>query len=234
MKIFTPKKVIALAVFVVIFVLLFVVLPLSLGSIVKFGAERLGKKTLQADLVLGKVYISPLSGSALISDLSIGNPKGFGRGDALYAPEISVKMKPMAIFKKTIEVNRVVIKSPAINYIESGRKWSNIDQLQKNAESPSGDDKKSDGKKFVIKTLIIQAPTVRWYPDIPGHKAITIKLSDIIINDVGEGGSVDTTKIIAMILKKMLPSIHKNILKEMGKGKIQGIGHGIKDLFRKK
>ena len=194
-------------------------------------------KAIGAEVSVNHVYISPLSGTFAATDVEIGNPEGWGDGFAVKAPNISASAKPMAIFSKLIKVDKVVVDSPLINYLES-KGSSNIDALSRHGGEAEQKSWFMKDRKFVIKTLILKSPRVIWHTPLV-DKAVVIDLPDIVMSNVGEGGGLSSSKVISLVMGKMVPPVSSAVklkAKKLGHDVSRGarkLGDKIEGLFKK-
>ena len=234
-KFFTTKKIVLFSIIVAVLVFLFGLLPFSFGSIAKYEIERFGTKSFKANLRLGQVYVSILSGTLVSTSLEIDNPDGFGSGFAIKSGTVTAQANPFSLLRDVTTVNSMVVHSPLINYIKGGG-TSNIEKLSANMSSSPHKDEYLNKKKFIIKELVLKNPRVIWHPPII-HTPATFSLPDIRIANIGAGGGINTSEIMTLVLERMIPPVNKALEGEMekigsaGKGAIDKVKDKVKGLL---
>lgn len=105
-----------------------------LGDIVKTAVETYGPRATGAAVTLERVLLSPLSGTARMKGLFVGNPAGFKSGSAIRVKDARVELDLKSLRSDFVRVREIVIDGPEVTF-EMGAKGSNLTRLQKNAES---------------------------------------------------------------------------------------------------
>jgi len=227
-------------------VIVFVVIPLTLGYILKASIEAVAPKALQADVKLTSMNVSLLSGRGTLRGLSVANPKGFKNPLAINVGYASIKLKPTSLLQDIIVVEHVYLKRPEITY-ETNKNGNNIKVLQRNAEtfarSLVGEATKDKGgeagtKKIMIYKFVIQDAQVKWSPRLMNGKTIDMKLPDIELENLGvDENGISTTSLFGKVLGSLSREIgkavarnSKNLFSAPKKG-VKKIGDGLKKLF---
>jgi len=190
------KKLVKILVGIVIAVvaLLLVVvltLPLTIGPIVKTAASVGGPKALGVSVSVGDVKLSPLSGSLVISQVKVGNPKGYSEKDAFAVDKVEVGLNIKSLLSDTILIKKIQIDAPAISF-ESKDGKSNFDTMLSNAKKSSEEEKtkksteKKAGKKVVIEVFSLNNGKVSYASALTMGKALTIPLPSVTVHDIGK------------------------------------------------
>ncbi len=127
---------IAAIVVVVVAVLLYV--TASLDSLVKQGIETYGSRIAGVPVRVGSVEISLSSGRGTLRELSISNPEGFSKGDALRLGEITLDIELGSLTKEPLVIQTVKILAPEVNAEVSASGSTNIDALRRNISAYAG------------------------------------------------------------------------------------------------
>jgi len=172
----------------------YVTMQFFLGSIVKAGVNKFGPSITQTKVELKGANVSPLSGKGTLSGLSVGNPPGWGEGNAFYLGTVHVDMKPFSVFGDHIVINEILIDQPEFTY-DTKIVSSNISDLLKNIEKSMGDEtggnqpQAKNGKplKMEVKHFVLRNGKVTLGV---GGKAITLPMPPVELTNVGtnEGG----------------------------------------------
>ena len=228
-----------------------IALYFSLNSIIRSAVETYGPQATKSEVRLGGVNVSPLSGNAQLSDLFVGNPKGFKTPSAFKLGGIHVALEVSSLMSDKVVIYDIIITSPEITY-ELGPGGSNLKALQKNVEEFTGGgggkdagagQPKGDGKKVTIDRLRVQNAKliVR-----AGDQVTTVELSDIEIRDIGKGGQGTP---FALVVERVLREVNRKAgraaanvdwkgeaekaLKKETEGSSGGIGEKLKGIFGK-
>ncbi|HEC00691.1 MAG TPA: hypothetical protein ENI91_03260, partial [Sphingomonadales bacterium] len=118
------------------------VILLIVGGVVIYGASQSGTLIREAVLdyappatgakvSLDKVDVAILGGSAGISNLTVGNPKGFKSDYAFKVANMAVKIDMASLTGEVIRIKEIRIDGADLIY-ELGTKGNNISKIQKN------------------------------------------------------------------------------------------------------
>ena len=185
-------------------------LPFTIGPIVKTAASVGGPKALGVPVSVGDVKLSPLAGSLTISQVKVGNPKGYSEKDSFAVDKVEIGLNIKSLLSDTIEVTKIQIDAPAILF-ESKDGQSNFDAMLANAKKSSEEEKakkpgeKKAGKKVVIDEFSLNNAKVSYASGLTMGTALTIPLPSVTVRDIGKksGGTsfVDAlTEVINGIL----------------------------------
>lgn len=167
------------------------------GKSIKVGVETVGPRLTKAPVSLGSVNLSILSGSCELNRFVVGNPEGFYTPEAISMGQIKVDLDTSSIFSDIIVVEEVLIDGAEITF-EGSLKGSNIKKIMDNIDSMSGDKKDGDKpapkkddsteggeKKIQINKLVFKNGKIHMSSQLLRGQSITIPLSDIERNDIG-------------------------------------------------
>ena len=242
------KVLVGIVVVLVVLVLALVLtLPFTIGPIVKTAAAVGGPKALGVPVSVGDVKLSPLAGSLVISQVKVGNPKGYSDKNAFAVDKVEVGLNLKSLLSDTIVVKKIQIDAPAITF-ESKDGQSNFDALLSNAKKSSETEKakkpeeKKAGKKVIIEEFTLNSGKVSYASGLTLGKALTIPLPSLTVRDIGKasGGTtaVDAlTEVINGILNGLTQAVTGaagaagDLLKGLG-GSASGVAKGATEALK--
>jgi hypothetical protein len=192
-------KIIAVLLVIVIAGVIYV--AMNLGALIKQGIEEYAPPIVGTSVTVDSVNIMPFTGSGGINDFNVGNPQGFGDGNALSLGEISISIDPASLTKDVIIIDQILIDSPVINFIQLKDNSTNFTKLLDNVnKSTAAADSKqatqpepaADGeatgaeKKFVIKAFDLNNAQLSATIPLLGEKPISLTLPNIHLEGIGE------------------------------------------------
>ena len=207
---------------VVLLLAVVLTLPLTIGPIVKTAASVGGPKALGVAVSVGDVKLSPLSGSLVISQVKVGNPKGYSDKDAFAVDKVEVGLNIKSLLSDTIIVKKVEIDSPAISF-ESKEGKSNFDTMLGNAKKSSADEKaqasseKKAGKKVIIEVFSLNNAKVSYSSGVTMGKALTIPLPSVTLHDIGkESGGTSFVDALTEVINGILSGLTQAVTGVVG------------------
>lgn len=201
-----------------------VYVSLNINSIIKQGIETAGPKVTKTEVRLGSSNVSIFSGEGTLSNLFIGNPKGFTSPSVFELGSISMAIDTDSIAADVIRVKNIAIKAPRIT-LEVKEKTTNVKELMKNVRSFSAGEGKASAQKdggkevkMIINELLITEGAVKiLVPQI--KQEAKSDLPDIRLKDIGKdknGVTVGEVSLIVMEeLEKAISQSSANPLDEM-------------------
>jgi len=195
---------------VVLLVAAILTLPMTIGPIVKTAASVGGPKALGVPVSVGDVKLSPFAGSLIISQVKVGNPKGYSEKDAFAVDKVEVGLNMRSLLSDTIVVRKIQIDAPAISF-ESKEGTSNFDTMMANAKKASEEEKaktdkeKKPGKKVVIEEFSLNGAKVSFASGMTLGKALTIPLPSVTVRDIGkESGGASFVDALTEVINGIL------------------------------
>ncbi|MEZ5388209.1 MAG: hypothetical protein R3F13_22110 [Prosthecobacter sp.] len=249
---------------IILFLVLLIAVLLWLGfsqidRLVKAGIEQVTPPVVLTDVTVGAVKLSPFSGTGVIENFVIGNPKGYAGPYALRIGKADVAIDTSATGDGKIVLKHIHITDPEI-HLEAGLNGTNLKQITKNAEAfaagmkPSAvaaagetpaESKTATEKdvKLQINELLIRGARVSASTTlVQGAKAETT-LPEIRLTNIGDGPegitpAALTAKVLGILsteaAKNGAGGSLKNLLKEGAPGGGAGaLKDGMKKLFGK-
>lgn len=240
-------------------ILAFIVIALavvwgSLESIVKKVVNKYGSEVTGTEVRLEGFNLSPFSGTASISGLTVANPENYKSPYLLSLGGISVKIDIKSLTSDTIIIEDITVDKPVLTYEMLSLTQNNIKQLQSNISKNTAKAEKSEAqaaakpeksaedkaaaKQVVIKKVTVKAGELKAVANVPGDKALAdVKLPEIVLTDIGgqkKGESIASS--ISKILNKILSTASQTVvksglgdLKNVAKENLNDVVGGVKD-----
>ena len=118
----------------VIIILILIILAVAIRLILPLAAVEIANRKLPAILntkvSIGSLRLGLLRGYVSISDLRIAQPEGFGEGDLLLVPEVSLKVKLSSLFSPPLTVEKVVLTDWEVNLVKNRDGVMNLDAIR--------------------------------------------------------------------------------------------------------
>ena len=206
------KRYIFLSVLVVIIAGVYFFAP-SLESIVQKIVHKYGSEITGTDVNLKGFKLGLANGEGSISEITVGNPKGYDAKNIFELGNIYVKVDIKSLTSDTIIIEDIEVSKPIINYEMLSLTRNNISDIQENikkntakTEDKAEESKSEDtaaSKKVIIKKLSIKDGEINAI--VGKEEAVSVKLPTITMTNIGEdkkGESITTSisKIIGKIL----------------------------------
>lgn len=173
-----------------------------LDDLVKRGIETFGPSVTKVTVAVGKVNLSPLSGSGRITGFALGNPPGYKTPTSITWDAASIDIAPASLLGDEIVIHSVRITNPLITY-ETRVGTNNLRQLADGiaGTGPSPPPAATPGRKIVIKDLLITGGRVRLASSLLGGAGTTLSMPDIHLTDLGEKKSgMNPAMMLSLIL----------------------------------
>ena len=173
---------------------LLVALFLNLGSIIKTAVNIYGPEITKTEVRLSDVDVSLLSGRAEIKGFYLGNPGAFTTPQAIAVASIFIDVEEKSLISDPIIIEKIEIIAPEITYEKRGR-TDNLQTILGNIKETSGTGKRSgepgtgeteEGKKIVIRDVIIRDGKVTLATAMLGGAEITVPLPEIRLTNIGQ------------------------------------------------
>jgi hypothetical protein len=226
-------------------VILFVVIVLlvavfNLGTIVKTAVNKYGPEITKTQMQVDKADVSVFQAKAGLENFVLGNPQGFSSPHAITVGSIIVDVDESTLTKDTVIIDRIEVIAPEITYEIKGTTdnfRTMIDNMKKPGKSGKKDGEKKadkkDGKKVIIRDLILKGIKIKTSADIVGGDIATTTISEIHLRNIGEKqNGVDMAEAVLMVLNELYSQVISadtlDILKKRFKGLDDDLG-GVKD-----
>ena len=216
-----------LKIFLVVVVLLIIVvvtIPLWIDSVARSVIESEGSKALGVELTLDKLKLSLFGGEAKLGDMTIANPEGYTDDQFFRLGAGHASISYGSLSEETIVIPEIILDDVTVSLEKDGGK-GNYDVIIENLEKYAGetDEKEpTEGKKFVIKKISVRNITVKSrMRALVVKPALTAKIDEITLTDVGSGSGVPMGVIIREFIGGLLAGIANsgiNMAGDIGKG----------------
>jgi hypothetical protein len=121
------KKILStLGILVIAVVLWFVV---TLDARIKNHIEDTATYLAGVPVTIANVEISLIKGTGKISGLTVGNPEGFSKKNAIEMGSIRVELNPGAVFSQPLIFNILEFESPVLNLEINDKNYSNLQEI---------------------------------------------------------------------------------------------------------
>lgn len=229
----------------------------QLGNLVKFGIEQGTPPVVQTSVSVRHVSVSPFSGTGLIEDFQIGNPKGFTGPYAVRIGRAEVGLDLNSVSADKVVIQHIRITDPEIN-LEAGLGGTNLKHIADNAMNfvsqqtapagnaspnsaspPAGGKPKKSVKLQVNELLITGAKLSASAAGVVPVADARMTLPEIRLTNLGTGAAgITPAELTALILSQLNTEAVKasasGALKNMLQGGAAKINTGgIKGLFGK-
>lgn len=193
----------------------------NLESIVKDAVTKYGSPITGTEVKLGGFHISPLNGDIKLSNITIGNPKGYAQPYVINIEEVSAKVDVKSITKPVIVINHIQVSKPEVTYELRNISYNNISDLLKNIlggnKSKTEEPKKDSGKKVVVDLVNVNDGKVNVAASIAGQGAAAgIPLPNIKITDIGRDKNntqgTNLAETVSIIIKKILNASYQAVV----------------------
>jgi uncharacterized protein involved in outer membrane biogenesis len=193
----------------------------SKDALIADAIRNYGPQITGVPVKLGGVKLEPTEGTFVISQLELGNPKGFKTPHALVVQQLQIKLDVSSLTQDAIHIQRITIAQPQVAY-EHASGGSNLDVIQRNVEayiaahgsSGQGAEKSADAKQK--KVIIDQFSMVGARADVSAEvlqgQSVTVSLADVHVNDIGKksGGvtpAAATAQIVAGVRQSVMHAV---------------------------
>ena len=177
---------------------------------IEAAAEELLTRAVGTEVTIESIDVALADGALSILGLTVANPAGFHTPHALEASEVRVAMELASLLEDTVVVREIVVEKPILAY-EIGPEGSNLEALQRNAESfagsgegPSGD---APTRRILIENLHVRGGRVAASAVFLEGKSWKVPLPDIHLRNLssGEGGVA-----AASVVREVTAEISRN------------------------
>ena len=226
---------------IVVVAVVLTLLVSNLDSIVKRAIETVGSQVTGVPVNVGSVSISLQEGQGSISNLRVGNPRGFERGNALELETIALDLDVKNLSAELVRLESVLVKGATVNAIQ-GAGGNNLQAILDNLKSGSSSDSSATEDSGTETKLIIDD-----FQFLNGAVNVTIpklatrsgKIPDIKLKGIGQQSNGVTAgeaarQILEPIMRQSISTvsgISKGDVEKMAKDKLnEALGDDAKKL----
>lgn len=182
----------------------------SRDALIADAIRSYGPQILGVSVKLGGVKLDPVEGTAVLSGLELGNPKGFKTAHALVVEQLQIKLDVASLTRDVVHIQRITVLQPQLTY-EHATGGSNLDVIQRSVEAyvashASGDQvpgktSAAPQKKITIDQFTLLGAKADVSAAVLQGKTMTVSLPDVHINDIGKKtGGVTPAEAAAQIV----------------------------------
>lgn len=239
---------------VVLFVIIVLMVAVfNLGTIVKMAVNSYGPEITKTHMQVDKADVSVFQARAGLEHFVLGNPEGFSSPHAITVGSMLIDVDESTLTKDTVIIDRIEVIAPEITYEIKGT-TDNFRAIIENMKKPEQQGKKDgeksvekkDGKKVIIRNLILKNIKVKTSADIAGGDIATTTISEIHLRDIGEKqNGVDMAEAVLTVLNELYSQVISadtlNLLKKGFEGlddeldgvkdEMKAVGGQLKGLF---
>lgn len=233
------KKIfVVLGILFVLVIIALVVVSVFLDRIVKAGVESVAPGITQTTVTLDGVSLSPLSGSASLKGLVIGNPQGYTSPQAIHLGKAAVSVVPSSILSDKVIIHSIEVREPEITFEGNPLGENNLKKILANVQAKATADAstsnapgaKGVGKKLQVDDFLIAGAKVHAQIHTPIlTKEISLTLPDIHLTNLGQGPDGITP---AELTKQVMSQITASTIKSLGDS-VTGLGKDLLEDVKK-
>ena len=178
---------------------------------IEAAAEELLTRAVGTEVTIESIDVALADGELSILGLTVANPAGFHTPHALEADKVRVAMDLASLLEDTVVVREIAVENPLFTY-EIGPEGSNLEALQRNAESFAGSGEggrsgDAPARRILIENLHVRGGRVAASAVFLEGKSWRVPLPDIHLRNLstGEGGIS-----AAGVVKKVTTEIARN------------------------
>lgn len=188
----------------------------NLDRIVAAAIEKYGSSATGTPVEVSSVRIRLNAGEGAISDLSVGNPRGYSTPKALRLGDIAIAVDTGTITKDPVVIDKITVSAPRATYEidRSGR--SNINEIRKRIEAygSTGAAGKREaggsaegGKKLLIRNLVIEGGEVTVQVAALSGDPLSASLPRMDLKNIGGEGGSTPSEIAVQVLRPLLNQV---------------------------
>ena len=207
------------------------------GTIIRQAVEDFAPEVTGAPVSLANVNVSLLGGTAGLSDLRVGNPKGFKSDYAFKVDNMAVTIEMDSLLADVIRIKEVRIVGADLIY-EIGSKGNNIKKIQNNIETYTKNMglelSESDSEvKFIVDHIYITGTKVKLASDLLGGKGAGLTLPDIHLKNIGtEDKAASAGEVGTAIFGAINKGLGQVVTKDMLKNTVDDVKKKIGNIFK--
>ncbi|TNE62264.1 MAG: AsmA family protein [Alphaproteobacteria bacterium] len=195
----------------------------QLGNIVKGGIESEGPTALKVPVDVASVTISPFSGKASLSGLSLGQPNGFGDGAMASIGSFDMALEPKSLFTDHIIIDYITVDAPLLDVRVTDKGKTNFKAFQDGLGLPASDETESD-ITLTIRKLVVRAPKLAIQSDGMVKMDKEIALADFTLTDIGtDEKGLAPREIARHVMDTLQPQIAKALVQAGAGEKLQNL-----------
>ena len=182
---------------------------------IEAAAEELLTRAVGTEVTIESIDVALADGELSILGLTVANPAGFHTPHALEADEVRVAMELASLLEDTVVVREIVVEKPLFAY-EIGREGSNLEALQRNAESFAGSGEGASGdapaRRILIENLHVRGGRVAASAVFLKGKSWEVPLPDIHLRNLSSGeGGIAAAGVVREVTAEIARSARRSV-----------------------
>jgi hypothetical protein len=214
----------------------------NLDAIVERAIETVGSDVAGVPVGVGSVKISLTDGSGQINGLTVGNPSGFERGNALELSQVALALDTSQLSADLVRIKSVLVDGARVNAIQTAQ-GNNLQAILDNLKSDAPAEESADAGDTETKLIIddFQFLNAAVTVQIPQLGERTGEVADIRLKGIGAKSNGATAseaaqQVLEPIIRQSISSvaqISKEDLEKMGREKLnEALGDGSEKATR--
>ena len=215
-----------------------------LGRLIEGAVESHGPRMTGTEVALGGARVSIFSGEGELSNLRIGNPKGYSDDEAFDLGRIKIAVDPKSLVSDVVRIKTLVVDGPKLlaEFDPQGRNnlKAIMDHVKAAARSAGGgttttrDSGGDGGKKLIIEEFRFENAEARALaPAFDLDK--TLKIPPVVLKNLGaKQGGAAAEDIANQILRPVVDATVAAATREYVKAQRDKLGDKAKDKLRDK
>ena len=190
------------------------VLEAALG--IEAAAEKLLTRAVGTEVTIESIDVALADGELTIRGLTVANPEGFHTPHALEADEVRVAMELASLLEDTVVVREITVEKPLLSY-ELGPEGSNLEALQRNAESftgSGGEDTSGDApaRRILVEDLHVRGGKVAASAVFLKGRSWEVPLPDIHLRNLSSGeDGIATAGIVEEVTAEIARNVRRSV-----------------------
>lgn len=210
----------------------------QLGRLIEQGVEDQGPGLTGTDVSLGSAHVSIFSGEGQLSDLHVGNPKGYSDDRAFDLGRIRIALDPASVASDVIHIRSLVVDAPRLlaEFDVGGR--NNLKAILDHVKAAAGGGASGSsgrapsggtGKRFIIDEFRFENAEARALaPALNLDK--TLKLPPVVLKNLGaKQGGLAAADIAGQVLRPIVDAAVQAGTREYVKAERDRLGGKVKD-----
>ena len=211
-------------------ILLVVLIAVAVGvvmvmgnSLIADGIETAVPPITNTDVQVGSVSVGPLTGSASMSDVQIGNPAGYNEPYSVKLGKVETSLDVESLFSDKVVIHKIDIVNPEIVF-ENGKNGNNLQAINDAVQSFIGPEtaetEETEPILFVIQDFNLRGAKIKIAG--MGMDALNqeITLPDLHLQGIGEK---ENGVLAADAAKQIFAAVTDRIKKELVKAQAEGL-----------
>ncbi len=215
----------------------------NMDSLAKQVSEKIATQTLGVPVRIGDMKISLEEKKVVVSDISIANPNGYKKEEAIHVDAVTIAAESFS--KELLTFARVEVEGTNVN-LEVSQNGTNLTDIKKNIKvaqkEPQGTEnavKKDEQIKVIIRKFTLKKAQLNPSVTLLKRDLAFITVPDVNVTGVGEKqNGVVAQEAIAQIVKPVLQAFSKSankagFLEGLSLETLNNIGLSTADVFKK-